>query len=147
MAGADQPAWRHDLETGRTLLTALGPGLVFGVALARRHTAFTRVRPDGDEPILLDADGVVRRGPLPTVDGAPRRGGTPWEGVQRRAVAASPGSDWIAVTRGGHGEAHIIDAETGHGAARPRLTPSLHHGGDLTLRVRDDGADGDPVGR
>lgn len=140
-------AWRHDLGTGRTRLTDLGPGLVFRLALARRHTAFTRVHPDGDELLLLDADDVVRRLPLPAMDGAPRRGGTPWEGVQRRAVAASPGSDWIAVSRGGHGEVHLVDAETGCEAARPRLSTPLDHGGHLALRVRDDGADGDPVGR
>ncbi|WP_217145094.1 YncE family protein [Streptomyces sp. AC627_RSS907] len=140
-------AWRHDLGTGRTRRTDLGPGLVFRLALARRHTAFTRVHPDGDELLLLGADDVVRRCPLPAMDGAPRRGGTPWEGVQRRAVAASPGSDWVAVTRGGHGEVHIVDAETGHEAARRRLSTPLHHGGHMTLRVRDDGADGDPVGR
>ncbi|AXI84805.1 hypothetical protein ACPCSL_09495 [Streptomyces griseoincarnatus] len=140
-------AWHHELETGRTLLTDLGPGLVFRLALARSHTAFTRVHPEGDELILLGADGAARRFPLPGMDGAPRRGGTPWEGVERRAVAASPGSDWIAVTRGGHGEVHIVDAESGHEAARPRLSTPLHHGGHLTLRVQNDGADGDPVGR
>ncbi|MFF9120485.1 YncE family protein [Streptomyces massasporeus] len=140
-------AWRHDLETGRTFHTELGPGLVFRLALARRHTAFTRIHPDGDELVLLGADGTVRRIPLPAMDGAPCRGGTPWEGVQRRAVAASPGSDWIAVTRGGHGEVHLVDAETGHEAARLRLGTPLDHGGHMSLRSRDDGADGDPVGR
>ncbi|WP_432076152.1 YncE family protein [Streptomyces wuyuanensis] len=140
-------AWHHDLETGRSLHTELGPGLVFRLALARRHTAFTRIHPDGDELVLLGADGTVRRIPLPAMEGAPRRGGTPWEGVQRRAVAASPGSDWIAVTRGGHGEVHLVDAETGHEAARLRLGTPLHHGGHMTLRSRNDGADGDPVGR
>ncbi|MFI1952325.1 YncE family protein [Streptomyces xinghaiensis] len=140
-------AWCHDLDTGHTLRTGLGPGLVFRLALARRHTAFTRIHPEGDELVLLGADGSAHRYPLPAMDGAPRRGGTPWEGVQRRAVAASPGSDWVAVTRGGHGEVHIIDAETGHEAARPRLSTPLHHGGHMTLRIPGDGADGDPVGR
>ncbi|WAX76673.1 hypothetical protein [Streptomyces sp. KMM 9044] len=140
-------AWRHELETGRTLLTELGRGLVFRLALARRHTAFTRVHPDGDELILLDAHDSVRRFALPAMDGAPRRGSTPWEGVQRRAVAASPGSDWVAVTRGGHGEVHIVDAETGLEATRLRLSTPLHHGGHVMLRTRGDGADGDPVGR
>lgn len=140
-------AWHHDLETSRTIHTELGPGLVFRLALARRHTAFTRIHPDGDELVLLGVDGTVRRIPLPAMEGAPRRGGTPWEGVQRRAVAASPGSDWVAVTRGGHGEVHLVDAETGHEAARLRLGTPLHHGGHMTLRGRNDGADGDPVGR
>ncbi|MFF9810743.1 hypothetical protein ACF1G5_37595 [Streptomyces coeruleorubidus] len=140
-------AWQHDLETGRTLHTELGPGLVFRLALARRHTAFTRIHPDGDELVLLDTDGTVRRIPLPVMEGAPRRGGTPWEGVQRRAVAASPGSDWIAVSRGGHGEVHLIDAETGHEVTRLRPGTPLHHGGHMTLRSLDDGAHGDPMGR
>jgi hypothetical protein len=140
-------AWCHDLETGRTLRTDLGPGLVFRLALARHHTAFTRVHPDGDELVLLGADDTVRRIPLPAMDGAPRRGGTPWEGVQRRAVAASPGADWVAVTRGGHGEVHLVDAETGREATRLRWETPLHHGGHLILRTRSDGAEGDPVGR
>ncbi|MFH8976905.1 hypothetical protein [Streptomyces sp. NPDC017890] len=140
-------AWRHDLDTGSTVLTELGPGLVFRLALAKDRTAFTRVHPDGDELVLLDAGGAVRRVPLPAMDGAPRRGGTPWEGVQRRAVAASPGADWIAVTRGGHGEVHVFDARTASEATRLRLDTPLHHGGHAMLRGQDDGAEGDPVGR
>ncbi|MET9953292.1 hypothetical protein ABZ135_17320 [Streptomyces sp. NPDC006339] len=140
-------AWRHDLETGRTSRVDLGPGLVFRLALARHHTAFTRIHPDGDELVLLDADDTPRRVPLPAMDGAPRRGGTPWEGVQRRAVAASPGCDWVAVTRGGHGEVHLVDARTGREAGRARLPTPLHHGGHVALIGPGDGADGDPVGR
>ncbi|CAM5665770.1 hypothetical protein AB0H45_17035 [Streptomyces atroolivaceus] len=140
-------AWRHDLVTGRTHLTDLGPGLVFRLALARDHTAFTRIHPDGDELVLLCADDTLRRVPLPAMDGAPSRGGTPWEGVQRRAVAASPGSDWVAVTRGGHGEVHIFDARTGHEATRLKTSTPLHHGGHAVLRSWNDSTDGDPVGR
>ncbi|MFC7921661.1 hypothetical protein [Streptomyces cinereoruber] len=140
-------AWCHDLETGRTLLTDLGPGLVFRLAFARDHTAFTRIHPDGDELVLLGSDGTLRRVPLPAMAGAPKRGGTPWEGVQRRAVAASPGDHWLAVTRGGHGEVHLVDARTGHETARVRLDTPLHHGGHATLLGRNDGADGDPLGR
>ncbi|MFJ8077562.1 hypothetical protein ACIQ7Q_27450 [Streptomyces sp. NPDC096176] len=140
-------AWHHDLETGRTLLTDLGPGLVFRLALSRSHTAFTRIHPDGDELVLMGADDTLRHIPLPAMDGAPRRGGTPWEGVERRAVAASPGSDWVAITRGGHGEVHLIDAETGEEANRLRWDTPLHHGGHVALLSRNDGADGDPVGR
>lgn len=140
-------AWRHDLATGRTHLADLGPGLVFRLAFARDHTAFTRIHPDGDDLVLLGADDTPRRVPLPAMDGAPRRGGTPWEGVQRRAVAASPGSDWVAVTRGGHGEVHVFDARTGHEATRLRTGTPLHHGGHLMMCGREDGTDGDPVGR
>ncbi|MFF6783609.1 hypothetical protein [Streptomyces sp. NPDC012510] len=140
-------AWRHDLETDRTTLTNLGPGLVFRLALAKDHTAFTRIHPDGDELVLLDDDNTVRRVPLPAMDGAPHRGGTPWEGVQRRAVAASPGADWVAVTRGGHGEVHVFDARTTSEATRLKLDTPLHHGGHVMLRTQDDGAEGDPAGR
>ncbi|MDX2297381.1 MULTISPECIES: YncE family protein [Streptomyces] len=140
-------AWRHDLTTGRTSLIDLGPGLVFRLALARGHTAFTRIHPDGDELVLLDTDHAVRRVPLPAMDGAPKAGGTPWEGVERRAVAASPGSDLVAVTRGGHGEVHLVDARSGQEATRVRLSTPLHHGGHLMLIGRTDGAVGDPVGR
>ncbi|MFI9119776.1 YncE family protein [Streptomyces bikiniensis] len=140
-------AWRHDLETGRTLLTDLGPGLVFRLAFTRDRTAFTRVHPDGDELLLLADDGTLRRVPLPAMSGAPKRGGTPWDGVQRRAVAASPGADWVAVTRGGHGEVHLVDARTGREETRLRLDAPLHHGGHAALLSRNDGADGDPLGR
>ncbi|CAM5332372.1 YncE family protein [Streptomyces fumanus] len=140
-------AWCHDLGTGRTVRTELGPGLVFRLALARHHTAFTRIHPDGDELILLDAAHTARRVPLPAMAGAPRRGGTPWEGVQRRAVAASPGSDWVAVTRGGHGEVHLVDAATGREASRLHLGTPLDHGGHAVLRAPGDGGEGDPVGR
>ncbi|MFF5103330.1 hypothetical protein [Streptomyces sp. NPDC000134] len=140
-------AWCHDLGSGRTVRTELGPGLVFRLALARQHTAFTRIHPEGDELVLLDAGHTARRVPLPAMAGAPRRGGTPWEGVQRRAVAASPGSDWVAVTRGGHGEVHLVHAATGDEAPPVHLGTPLDHGGHAVLRTRDDGAEGDPVGR
>ncbi|MFE6281224.1 hypothetical protein [Streptomyces sp. NPDC057877] len=141
-------AWRHDLGTGATTLTDLGPGLVFRLAPARRHTAFARIHPGGDELVLLgEPEGAVRRVPLPAMDGAPRAGGTPWEGVQRRAVAASPDADWVAVTRGGHGEVHLVDAVTGEEADRLRLGTPLRHGGHAVLLPQPCGPDGDPVGR
>ncbi|MFD8153279.1 hypothetical protein ACFV28_21350 [Streptomyces sp. NPDC059720] len=145
--GWTNQAWRHDLGTGRTHRTDLGSGLVFRLAFARSRTAFTRIHPDGDELLLVDSRDAVHRVPLPAMEGAPRRGGTPWEGVQRRAVAASPDADWVAVSRGGHGEVHLVDALTGQEAARSRLSTPLHHGGHMTLRTRTDGAEGDPVGR
>ncbi|MFE9773210.1 hypothetical protein ACFYOV_16325 [Streptomyces sp. NPDC005931] len=140
-------AWCHDLATGRTTRTDLGPGLVFRLALTRDRAAVTRVHPDGDELVLLGTDGSVGRVPLPAMDGAPRAGATPWDGVQRRAVAASPGADWVAVTRGGHGEVHVVDARSGTEAGLVRLDTALHHGGHMMLRARTDGAEGDTVGR
>ncbi|CAL9649216.1 hypothetical protein [Streptomyces sp. Tu 3180] len=84
----------------------------------------------------------VRRTLWPTL-----RGGTPWEGVQRRAVAAPPGADRAAVTRGGHGEVHLADARSGREAARLRPAAGPGHGGHIVPRSRSDGAGGDPVGR
>ncbi|ALC19916.1 hypothetical protein ACH46N_00705 [Streptomyces pristinaespiralis] len=148
-------AWWHSLERGSTGRLPLGPGLVFRLAVAARRTAFARVHPDGDELVLVatdtDSPAVVARLPLPAMDGAPRPGGTPWDGVQRRAVAASPGSPLVAVTRGGHGEIHLIDAEAAPGAS-PLVTTlkvptPLNDGGHLALITPGDGAHGDPVGR
>ncbi|MFV0137605.1 hypothetical protein ACLGIH_31205 [Streptomyces sp. HMX87] len=140
-------AWRHDLRTETTSRADLGPGLVFRLALSRAHAAFTRIHPDGDELVLLDEGGATHRLALPAMDGAPRRGSTPWEGVQRRAVAASPDTDWVAVTRGGHGEVHIVDARTGHEADRLKLDTALQHGGHAVLLPQPDGPDRDLVGR
>lgn len=116
---------------------------------------FARVHPDGDELVLLRTDSgdpyVTARLPLPAMDGAPRPGGTPWDGVQRRAIAASPGSPLVAVTRGGHGEIHLIDADAAPGASSPvttvKVPTPLNDGGHLALVCPGDGAHGDPVGR
>ncbi|WP_206337773.1 hypothetical protein [Streptomyces sp. WAC 06738] len=157
-------AWWHHLDSGRTGRVELGPGLVFRLALAAGRAAFTRIHPDGDELILLNtgtgpvpsasprtaaADGpsVAARLALPPMNGAPRRGGTPWDGVQRRAVAASPGGDLVAVTRGGHGEIHIVDASTGVLRHTIRTPTPLDEGGHLALTGTEDGAEADTVGR
>ncbi|MGW7465959.1 hypothetical protein ACWGJT_14950 [Streptomyces xantholiticus] len=148
-------AWWHDLDADRTGRLPLGPGLVFRLAVAAHHAAFARVHPDGDELILLRTDSgdpyVTARLPLPAMDGAPRPGRTPWDGVQRRAIAASPGSPLVAVTRGGHGEIHLIDADAVPGASSPvttvKVPTPLNDGGHLALVCPGDGAHGDPVGR
>ncbi|MFH8371562.1 hypothetical protein [Streptomyces sp. NPDC018031] len=140
-------AWYHALDPGRTGRVPLGPGLVFRLAVGARHVAFARVHPDGDELVVLDAAAprVTARRPLPPMDGAPRPGGTPWDGVQRRAVAASPGADLTAVTRGGHGEIHLFDGT--EPLATLTLPIPLDDGGHLALTSPDDGAWADPVGR
>ncbi|MDQ0845971.1 hypothetical protein [Streptomyces sp. V1I6] len=148
-------AWWHSLEHGTTGRLPLGPGLVFRLAVSARRAAFARVHPDGDELVLVatdsDSPAVAARLPLPAMDGAPRPGGTPWDGVQRRAIAASPGSSLVAVTRGGHGEIHLVDADAAPGAS-PLVTTlkvptPLNDGGHLALVSPGDGAHGDPVGR
>ncbi|MBB1243543.1 hypothetical protein GL263_08205 [Streptomyces durbertensis] len=144
-------AWRHEIDGHRTEVCDLGPGLVFRMAFTGRHAAFTRIHPDGDELLLLDAGSsrpeVVRRVPLSAMEGAPQGGRSPWEGVQRRAVAASPGAGWVAVSRGGHGEVLLLDAD---GGGEPRVldvgTP-LDHGGRLAMIGVGDGAEGDANGR
>ncbi|NGO72992.1 hypothetical protein, partial [Streptomyces boncukensis] len=143
-------AWFHHLDTGATGRRPLGPGLVFRLAVTRDHAAYTRVHPDGDELILLSCPPsglpeVTARMPLPPMDGAPRAGGTPWDGVQRRAVAGSPGAALTAVTRGGHGEIHLFD-RAGELATLTVPTP-LDDGGHLALVTPGDGAEADPVGR
>ncbi|MBT2510374.1 hypothetical protein J7I98_31885 [Streptomyces sp. ISL-98] len=144
-------AWWHHLDPGLTGRLELGPGLVFRLAVAARHVAFARVHPDGDELILVSTESaapeVCARLPLPPMAGAPRRGGTPWDGVQRRAIAASPATSLIAVTRGGHGEIHIFDADTARQTALITVPTPLDEGGHLTLVAPDDGAHRDPVGR
>ncbi|WP_431780216.1 hypothetical protein [Streptomyces chumphonensis] len=144
-------AWCHDLDTGLTARADLGPGLVFRMALARDHAAFTRIHPDGDELLLLTrGDGhpaVSARLPLPAMDGAPRRGGTPWDGVQRRAVAASPGGDRVAVSRGGHGEILLFDAADGRATGVLHTPTPLDEGGRLALLQAGDRAERDTVGR
>ncbi|MFD7324895.1 hypothetical protein ACFV9D_28055 [Streptomyces sp. NPDC059875] len=142
-------AWFHHLGSGRTGRVPLGPGLVFRLAVTATHVAYARVHPDGDELILLDPSGsaprIAARRPLPPMDGAPRPGGTPWDGVQRRAIAASPGVEYTAVSRGGHGEVHLFEG-TRELAVLKVPTP-LDDGGHLALIAPGDGAQADRIGR
>lgn len=148
-------AWWHGLDSGTVGRLPLGPGLVFRLAVAARHVAYARVHPDGEELVLIATDSdtprITARLPLPAMDGAPRPGGTPWDGVQRRAIAASPGSSLVAVTRGGHGEIHLVDADSASNPNAPVTTLSvptpLNDGGHLALVSPGSGAHGDPVGR
>ncbi|NEE28569.1 hypothetical protein G3M53_24320, partial [Streptomyces sp. SID7982] len=75
------------------------------------------------------------------------RGGTPWDGVQRRAVAASPGGSLVAVSRGGHGEIHVFDADKAAPVSTLTVPTPLDDGGHLALVTPEDGAHADPVGR
>ncbi|GGZ60417.1 hypothetical protein GCM10010387_62660 [Streptomyces inusitatus] len=151
-------AWWHRLDPAadpapaRTGRVPLGPGLVFRLAVTARHVAFARVHPDGDELVLVSAPPgsaprVSGRLPLPAMDGAPRAGGTPWDGVQRRAIAGSPGGGLVAVTRGGHGEIQLVDASRAETVTTLRTPTPLDEGGHLALVFPGDGAEFDPVGR
>ncbi|MGW5676558.1 hypothetical protein ACWEV4_16020 [Streptomyces sp. NPDC003860] len=142
-------AWWHHLDTGRGGRIPLGPGLVFRLAVTARRIAFARVHPDGDEVVLVDpaAAGVTARVPLPSMAGAPRPGGTPWDGVQRRAIAASPAHDLVAVSRGGHGEIHLVDAVGATVLGTLHVPTPLDDGGHLAMVAPGDGSADDPVGR
>ncbi|MET9373772.1 hypothetical protein ABZX98_06415 [Streptomyces sp. NPDC002992] len=142
-------AWFHHLASGRTGRVPLGPGLVFRLAVTATHIAYARVHPDGDELVLLDPSAplprIAARLPLPAMDGAPRPGGTPWDGVQRRAIAASPGAEYTAVTRGGHGEVHLFEGT--RELTVIKVPTPLHDGGHLALIAPGDGAQADRIGR
>ncbi|MEU8203668.1 hypothetical protein [Streptosporangium sp. NPDC049046] len=142
-------AWWHRLDDETTGRVPLGPGLVFRLAFCADRVVFTRIHPDGDELIVVGADdpAVLARVPLPPMDGAPRKGGTPWDGVQRRAVAASPTAPLVAVTRGGHGQIHLIDLSAGAELHTLHLPTSFDEGGHMALIATDDGSPGDAVGR
>lgn len=144
-------AWWHHLDSGRGGRLCLGRGLVFRLAVLAAHVAFARVHPDGDELVLVSTGGtapaVTARLPLPPMAGAPRRGGTPWDGVQRRAIAASPGASLVAVSRGGHGEVHVFDAATARQTALITVPTPLDEGGHLALITPGDTSSADPVGR
>ncbi|MGV9315395.1 hypothetical protein ACWDR0_24900 [Streptomyces sp. NPDC003691] len=142
-------AWWYGLDSGRGGRIPLGPGLVFRFAVAARHLAFARIHPDGDELVLLSPETarITARVPLPPMSGAPRPDAPPWDGVQRRAVAASPAHGLIAVSRGGHGEVHLADAAAGSLVRTLTVPTPLDEGGLLALVSPGDGAEGDPVGR
>ncbi|GLF95010.1 hypothetical protein [Streptomyces yaizuensis] len=142
-------AWWHRPDQGRTGRLPLGPGLVFRFAVAARHLAFARVHPDGDELVLVDAETVEITGriPLPAMAGRPRAGDTPWDGAQRRAIAASPAHDLVAVSRGGHGEIQLVDAAAGASLGTLTVSTPLDDGGRLALVSPGDGAERDTVGR
>lgn len=147
--------WVHNLDTGLTQTTPLGQGLVFRFALTANGIATARVHPEGDELSVhhlgpLEAGPPALRGTwdLPRMDGAPRPGNEPWDNAERRAIAASPSSELVAVTRGGHGELHVVDTSAAGSPLRTiTLGSPLHDGGHLAWVSAVDAAPGDTVGR
>ncbi|MFJ3957080.1 hypothetical protein [Arthrobacter sp. NPDC090010] len=158
-AGGDEPRawpswsntlWVHELETGVTRTAPLGEGLIFRFALTAGGVAVARVHPDGDRLSILETDTLAVRGDweLPAMDHAPRPGHEPWDDADRRAIAASPSSELVAVTRGGHGELHLIDTSLPGAPLRTVHTEGpLHDGGHLGWLSTASAVPGDTVGR
>ncbi|MFJ6659866.1 hypothetical protein ACIQNG_26465 [Streptomyces sp. NPDC091377] len=144
-------AWWHHLDSGDVGRLHLGPGLIFRLAVAADHVAFSRVHPEGDELILVAtsqaAPVVTARLPLLPMAAGPRPGHTPWDGVERRAIAASPAASLVAVSRGGHGEIHVFDAEMAQQTDLLTVPTPLCEGGHLALLTPDDRSHLDPIGR
>lgn len=104
------------LEEGSVEVAPTGDGLVFRPDTLAGDVAWTVVHPDGDQLCRRGSDGTVVATPLPAMSAAPRPGATPWDPVdgrpaQRRAVALLD-PHRTAVTRGGHGELHVVDRGT-----------------------------------
>lgn len=158
-AGGDEPRawpswtntlWVHELDTGLTRTVSLDSGLIFRFALTARGIAVASVHPDGDRLTVLDLDGLTIRGhwDLPAMDHAPRAGHEPWDDADRRAIAASPSSELVAVTRGGHGELHLVDTTLPGAPLHTVHTPGpLRDGGHLGWLSAASAAPGDTVGR
>lgn len=136
--------WRYDLRTGQTSSTALGPGLVFRLAITAAAVAVARTHPDGDELVAVPGtpgagnetgqDAVISRFPLPAMTHPPRAGAEPWDACDRRAVDGSPATGIVAVSRGGDGEVHLFDLQDPDIPMRTLQTPGrLGAGGHLTL--------------
>lgn len=126
--------WRLDLATGQVTTRELGPGLVFRLTTTARLVVVARCHPDGDEVLAAQRDNLaapLTRVRLPAMEGAARPGHEPW-GAERRALAGSPSTDRVAVSRGGHGQVHVLDAEGAPEFERTlRLPGPLSTGGHL----------------
>ncbi|MDJ0350250.1 hypothetical protein [Cryobacterium sp. PH29-G1] len=145
--------WRYSVDTNEISVLALGTGLVFRLALTHSHAVVARVHPHGDETVSVRRHPAeplteVGRSPLPAMTDAPVPGREPWDGTDRRAIAAAPHSEAYAVTRGGHGELHLLDASAPAAPARTvRLPTALREGGHLAWVQRGFVGGRDTVGR
>lgn len=126
--------WIHNIDTGKTLTAPAGEGLVFRCALTPTAVALTRIHPHGDELLVFNLYDLSLRGrwKLPRMSRAPKVGYEPWDNADRRAIAASPAEEKIAVSRGGHGEVHLFDVSRAGTLPRTLKVPSaLSDGGHL----------------
>lgn len=146
----DNHLWVHHLDTGRTHLAPIGPGLVFRCALTPTALVTTRVHPDGDELIAHDLTDLRSRGTwsLPRLAHGPRRGHEPWDDADRRSVAACPEAETVLVTRGGHGQVHLVDVHAPGTPLRTFAAPSpLRDGGHVGWFAAPSAGGLDGIGR
>lgn len=130
----DNWVFTYNVDTGQSTCAPVGKGLVFRCALTPTALAVTRVHPDGDELVVFELSDLAERGrwQLPVMNGAPRRGKEPWDNADRRSISADPTSETVAVTRGGHGQIHLIDvSRAGGGLTTVDVPTPLKDGGHL----------------
>ncbi|WP_254408314.1 hypothetical protein [Streptomyces sp. AC495_CC817] len=135
------PEWTNtfveiDLATGASAAVPLPPGLAFRFALGTGTAAVSVIHPAGDTVVVVDRESsrISRTVPIPPMSHPPLPGRMPWDAVdgraaQRRAIAIDPQSSTIAVTSGGDGAIHLIDADDG--ISTVVLDTPLDEGGHL----------------
>ncbi|MFF9012311.1 hypothetical protein ACF09C_04960 [Streptomyces sp. NPDC014870] len=69
----------------------------------------------------------------------------PWDAVRWRAIAASPGAAYTAVSRGGHGEVHLFEGMSP--LTTLQVPTPLDDGGRPALAAPGNGAQADRTGR
>lgn len=131
----------------------LGAGLVYRMALSSRYALYSRLHPDGDEAILVDADPnsatfaqIVARVPLPAASDAPVAGVAPWEAAGQRMTGITPDGAWGFVSGGGDGVVHVIDTAAQQIVGQI-ATPTTLDGGGYLLVVQPGQPLIDNVGR
>ncbi|MEX1021122.1 MAG: ZinT/AdcA family metal-binding protein [Litorilinea sp.] len=97
----------------------LGPGLVYRMSLSQSYALYSRLHPDGDQAILVDAEPtsatfaeIVATIDLPATSDAPVAGVAPWDAAGQRITAITPDGKWGFVSGGGDGTVHVIDTTT-----------------------------------
>jgi Zn/Cd-binding protein ZinT len=129
-----------DTRAQEALRFELGPGLVYRMALSSKYALYSRLHPDGDEAILVDADPasatfaqIVARISLPATTAAPVAGVAPWEAAGQRITGITPDGTWGFVSGGGDGIVHVIDTQTQAIIDRIETPTALNRGGYLLV--------------
>jgi Zn/Cd-binding protein ZinT len=144
-AWANWQDWQNDAYLIDTTKQAaqrfeLGPGLVYRMALSSKYALYSRLHPDGDEAILVDADPtsatfaqIVARIGLPHPTEAPTAGVAPWEAAGQRITGITPDGAWGFVSSGGDGVVHVIDTAAQQIVGQIATPTALDGGGYLLV--------------